>query len=163
MYYNYSRYYEILQVMKRTLLAIIIISPILLFASCVQTNSGGDYDQLITVGGHELMVEIVKTDEERSKGLSGRSGLTDSEGMLFDFTDTTISRPSFWMKDMKFDIDIIWIYNDRVVELTEDVATTYTNVNLPSYSPSVDITHVLEVNSGWIERNGISVGDKITY
>ncbi len=83
--------------------------------------------------------------------------------MLFDFTNTNVSRPSFWMKDMKFDIDIIWIYNDRIVDLTEDVPTTYNNVNLPSYSPRTDITHVLEVPAGWITRHGIGIGEKITY
>lgn len=149
--------------MKRPILTILILSSILLFSGCLATKNDGNYNSPITVGSKNLMVEIVNSDESRSKGLSGRPSLAEDQGMLFDFTNSEYRRPNFWMKDMKFDIDIIWINNNEIVGITDYVPATYNNVNLPTYSPPKDITHVLEVNSGWTERNNVNVGDKIYF
>lgn len=149
--------------MKRSFIAILILVPLLLFVSCVSLKNSGNYDHTISVDGKNLLVEIVNTDDSRSKGLSGRSSLTEEQGMLFDFTNSEFRRPGFWMKDMKFDIDIIWINNNEIVGITDNVPATYNNVNLPSYYPPSDITHVLEVNSDWAERNNVNVGDKVNF
>jgi uncharacterized membrane protein (UPF0127 family) len=67
------------------------------------------------------------------------------------------------MKDMKFDIDIIWIRDGKVVEITEDIPTPDDESSkLILYSPSQPVDRVLEVNSGDSLRLGIKVGDEVT-
>jgi len=163
--------------MKRIQIYILLLSPLFLFAGCneptfaepqrpnVQSEStiSTAYDIPITVGDASLLVEVVATDETRAQGLSGRDPLTEQQGMLFDFTNTTIRQPSFWMKDMKFNIDIIWIADNKIIGITPNVPAPTSNESLPSYPPPGDITHVLEVIAGWSQRNQIKVGDTIQF
>lgn len=58
----------------------------------------------------KIKAEVVDNEEARMKGLSGRDNLADDEGMFFVFEKSDIY--PFWMKDMKFAIDIIWIMED---------------------------------------------------
>jgi uncharacterized membrane protein (UPF0127 family) len=120
------------------------------------------YNTPLYIGEKAILVEIADTSEKRSHGLSGRRPLTENQGMLFDFRGTRENRPSFWMKDMLFNLDLIWIKNGTVVYITKNVPrpTDYTE-NLPLYSPPEDIDMVLEVISGFSERNQIQVGTKI--
>lgn len=60
----------------------------------------------------ELLVELVKTPESASRGLSGREAFTNTEGkaiegMLFIFPNTTPM--TFWMNEMLMNIDICWV------------------------------------------------------
>ena len=109
----------------------------------------------ITLNGVPVEVEIMRTPEEKTRGLSGRAGLEDGKGMLFVFDPP--SMPSFWMKDMRFPIDIIWIYNDKVIGVASSVLAPQDALSsLPTYSPPNLVTHVLEVPAGWAKKNGIN-------
>ncbi len=133
--------------------------------STVDTILAESYNTPITAGDNKLSVEVVDTDESRKLGLSNRATLLEGNGMLFDFTNTTTTLPSFWMKDMNFDIDIIWINQNKIIGITSDVpAPKNKNISetlLPSYPPPSTITHVLEVPSGWSKKNNLKVGDEI--
>lgn len=63
-------------------------------------------EQLITFGGRRFQVEIADTDEKRMKGLGGREGIANNEGMLFVFEEP--DKHCFWMKDVTFSLDIFW-------------------------------------------------------
>ncbi|QQS22681.1 DUF192 domain-containing protein [bacterium] len=122
------------------------------------------YSTPVQIGNNKLLVQIADTDSLRQKGLSGTKRLTHNQGMLFDFTNTANRRPSFWMKDMNFSIDIIWIKDNKIIGIEKSVPAPEINTpdyELKTYSPPGSITHVLEVNAGWSDQNGISVGDKI--
>lgn len=119
------------------------------------------YSKPILINGKTINVQLVNTDESRAQGLSGRESLQDGQGMLFDFTNSSFNKPSFWMKDMKFSIDIIWINNQTIVGITPNIPTPTSPTNLPTYPPPSNITHVLEVPSGYSERANIKVGDTI--
>lgn len=125
-----------------------------------------NYNTSITVGNKKLLVEVVNTDASRELGLSNRKSLSDENGMLFDFTNTDIVRPSFWMKDMDFDLDLIWIENGKIIGIssgaTKPTAEQKQDTSkLATYDPPSDITQVLEVNGGWCKKNNIKVGDTI--
>ncbi|MEW6610560.1 MAG: DUF192 domain-containing protein [Patescibacteria group bacterium] len=108
----------------------------------------------ITLNGIPVRAEIMRTPEEKARGLSGRESLEEGKGMLFVFDPPT--RPSFWMKDMRFPIDIIWIYQDKVIGVTPNIPyPADAHSPLPTYSPPDFVTHVLEVPAGWAERNDI--------
>lgn len=105
--------------------------------------------------GTTVSVEIADTQAERVQGLSGHASLAQDEGMLFLHDEKQIQ--GFWMKDMLFAIDIIWIDGNTVVGFQED-AQPETPTRTIYYSP-VPINRVLEVQAGFVARNEVKVGD----
>lgn len=109
-----------------------------------------------------LKIEIADSKEKRNKGLSNREKIASDEGMLFVF-----ERPDkyvFWMKGLSFPLDFIWINNDTVVDLLENIpqpTSGQSDSSLPVYSAREPINKVLEVNAGIIKVLNIKVGDKI--
>lgn len=106
-----------------------------------------------------LKTELVNTDVSRTLGLSGREEI-GADGMLFVFPKPQIYR--FWMKDMKFDLDMIWIENGKVVDITQNVpapTAQQTESTLPTYSPSQPVTMILEVPAGSVKNWNLQVGD----
>ncbi len=122
------------------------------------------YNTPLHVGGSQLRVVVANTDSAREQGLSGQQKLTEDQGMLFDFRNTTFKRPGFWMKDMLFALDFIWINNNKIIGITKLVPAPLPHASLqslPLYYPPGDIDQVLEVNSGWSDRHNINVGDNL--
>ncbi|MEK7618489.1 MAG: DUF192 domain-containing protein [Patescibacteria group bacterium] len=132
-----------------------------------------NYSNPLMVGEKKIFVEIARTPEQKTQGLSGRQKLTDSQGMLFIFDNPPSIpplskggarevRPAFWMKDMKFDLDLIWIREGKIIGITANVPhpKSMTDI-LPSYSPPANVDQILEVNAGWSKRNGVKAGDEI--
>lgn len=118
--------------------------------------------KIININELVLYVDIAKTQQEKAKGLSGRNGLKDNEGMLFLFEKKQI--PSFWMKGMLFPIDIIWISDNLVVDIDKDIPNPNSKVDekdLILYSPNEPVNYVLEVKAGLSDRYNIKVGDKV--
>lgn len=119
---------------------------------------------MVTIGTKTVTVEVADTDEEITTGLSGRSSLAQDHGMLFVFN--TEAAMGFWMKNMQFPIDIIWIKTDTVIAIHQSVPAPAENVvekDLPQYFPPEPVTHVLEVPAGWSKTNGIEVGDHVIF
>jgi hypothetical protein len=113
----------------------------------------------VMIKGHVIKVEIANTPESRAKGLSGREKLGADEGMLFVMDNKRYH--SFWMADMKFPIDIIWISDNKVVDLTKNAPIPTDPKNIPVFTPSTEVNRVLEVNAGYIEANSIAIGDEV--
>lgn len=114
----------------------------------------------LTVNNYTLLVEIVDNQAKRAKGLGGRQSLATGAGMLFIFPDE--GKHPFWMKDLKFALDFIWIKGDQVIDVTENIpppAPTQKDASLPIYESKENIDKVLEVNSGTVQRLGIKAGD----
>lgn len=112
------------------------------------------------INNHPFNIELADTDTLRSRGLSGRNSLSPNSGMLFIFP--TAGYYQFWMKEMEFPLDFIWINNDTIVDLTENVPPPDNNY-LPTYSSNSAVDKVLEVNAGTIKSLNIVIGDKIKY
>jgi len=142
---------------------VIIVSLLVVFLPFLRQRSvRGQRD--IVVDDHRLVVEIAKTAKEKEQGLSDRKNLCLDCGMLFVFDQEGFY--PFWMRRMYFDIDILWIADDRVVDVTlgakvsskEEFAAPKT-----FYRSRVPIDKVLEVDAGWVEKNGIKAGDVVKY
>ena len=116
---------------------------------------------IVKIGYIEIPVEVVRTDEAIRKGLSGRSYLPANMGMLFVFNEPDIYH--FWMPDMHFSIDIIWIENDKIVAIHKDVSPQFDPKNPRFYSPPKPVSYVLELNAGFTENNSLSVGDTVIF
>ncbi|MFN3301665.1 MAG: DUF192 domain-containing protein [Patescibacteria group bacterium] len=104
-----------------------------------------------------IKAEIVKKPEEMAIGLSKYDDLAEDQGMLFLFSKKT--KPAFWMKGMKFAIDIIWLDDDKIVDLTPNLLPT--EEKLIIYKPKKPVNKVLEVKAGFIEENNLKIGDEI--
>lgn len=121
------------------------------------------FDKQIKIGGSYIFVEIANTDQKRRVGLSEKAYLGENEGMLFVFEDQNL-RPSFWMKNMKFAIDIIWIDGGEVIQIHENVPPPEPDApdsQLKFYTPNQSVDYVLEVAAGFTEKNNINVGDSV--
>ena len=115
---------------------------------------------LVTVGGVNLITSLSTTPDAQSKGLAIRDSLNENEGMLFIFE--TPQKYSFWMKDMKFPIDIIWINQDgKIVHIEKNLPPCVFLLPCPSYAPKDDSLYVLEVVSNFTNKFDINVGDSV--
>lgn len=122
--------------------------------------SGGN---TVAVEGWTFNVDLANTAAKRIQGLSGRPKLADNEGMLFLFPTST--RQSFWMKDMQFPLDMIWIKGDTVVGVAANApapAPGTSILNLPQYVSPEPVDKVLEINAGLAAKYGIGKGDTVT-
>lgn len=108
----------------------------------------------VVINHTKIQVEVADTDEKRTKGLSRHTPLKENKGMLFVFP--TSNYYGFWMKDMEFDLDLIWIENFKIVEITENVSHNNQGI---IYKPKKIVDKVLEVNAGFVRKNGIKIGD----
>lgn len=93
------------------------------------------------IGTQRYDLETVDTDAERRKGLGGRESLCENCGMLFVFE--TPSRYAFWMKDMRFPLDIIWLSGETVVFVARDIQPDFLGV----IDPTASADRVLEINA----------------
>ncbi|MEA3322616.1 MAG: DUF192 domain-containing protein, partial [Patescibacteria group bacterium] len=98
------------------------------------------------------------TTEQRQQGLSGQETLCEKCGMLFVFD--TVDNYTFWMKDMNFDIDIIWMRDDVVVDISDNVSHE-TPEKIVWTMELVD--KVLELPAGSANKFGIIVGNSVHY
>lgn len=113
--------------------------------------------EAVNLAGQNIKVELATTIEEQHIGLSDRENLREDAGMLFVFSKA--EQHHFWMKDMKFAIDIIWIDEDLNVVYIKENATPQDFPN--TYGPDVACKYVLEVNAGFVEKYNLKVGDKV--
>jgi uncharacterized membrane protein (UPF0127 family) len=105
-----------------------------------------------------LTVELAQNPSQWEHGLSGRTSLEEGSGMLFLFPQYHV--PIFWMKDMQFDLDMIWLAGGKVVDITVNIPKPVSD-KLPTYSPHQAVNMVLEVPAGWSAKNNITVGDQL--
>ena len=113
----------------------------------------------VEIAGRNIKVDFVNTKEAQARGLSGRSGLKEDEGMLFVFNKNGIY--TFWMKDMNFPIDIIWIGQDMKVAYIKKDARP--ELYPEAYGAGIYARYVLEVSSGFSEKNNLKEGDTVKF
>ncbi|MGD9129379.1 MAG: DUF192 domain-containing protein [Candidatus Woesebacteria bacterium] len=102
----------------------------------------------IKIAEHILTVEVVNTAESINQGLSGRDKI-GSDGMLFVFPEKEIVK--FWMKEMRFDLDLVWMDDDKIVDITANVPAPTKDMQLSDlsiYNPKVPVNIVLELEAG---------------
>lgn len=129
--------------------------PLSTFSPAVTTKS-------LMIADKKFQVVLADTPEKREKGLSGTDQVPE-QGMLFVFDEAGIH--PFWMKEMKYDLDFIWIADDRVVEITANVPHPSIDTEpstLPVYASSLPVTMMLEVPAGFAEQEGIAIGNTVT-
>src|SRR3989344_9654877 len=117
--------------------------------------SGCQSTPVVLLDDQRLVVEVADSPDTQTQGLSNRPSLPENTGMIFIFNE--YRRRNFWMKEMQFPIDMIWISDTRVVGIEKNVPTP-TSSQLLIYTSPEAVNYVVEVNAGWADRHGISVG-----
>jgi uncharacterized protein len=116
----------------------------------------------ITINDVILQADVALTADEQTKGLSIKDTLQSNEGMLFPYEAPRIL--SFWMRDMKFPIDILWLGADKkVVHIEESLQPCSPLLPCPSYAPDVQAQYVLETVAGFSSSNGITEGTHVEF
>ena len=125
-----------------------------------ETNS---YPQVnITVNDQILIADISATPEQRTRGLSVKDTLTENEAMLFVFDVEAKHR--FWMRDMKFSIDIIWLNSDKsVVDIEQNLQPCELGLFCSTYEPEGDSLYVLETVGGFAGKYGVVKGIPVEF
>jgi uncharacterized protein len=116
----------------------------------------------ITVGTTPLQVELAITLAERERGLGYRAGLEPGTGMLF--IDDAAKPQTFWMKGMRFCLDIVWIDGTKIVGAAQSVCPAAYGTpdnQLPIYASPEPVKYVLEVPAGWLAANGYGAGTPV--
>lgn len=120
----------------------------------------------IKIGQNTIYAQIADTENKRSMGLSYTKELGTNAGMLFVFDTNEVK--NFWMRDMNFDLDIIWIDDEKKVNgFFENVEASSYNKAKPElskvYHSPPNTKYVLEVPAGTIENLKIKVGDVLEF
>lgn len=116
----------------------------------------------VLIAGAPIVVEVARTVDEQTQGLGSRFTLPADHGMLFVYPEKTT--PRFWMKEVRIPLDMIWITDGRIIDITARVPEPQLvtpDIALPLYTPSAPVTMVLEVNAGTAEQLGWKVGDAV--
>lgn len=156
--------------MKRTITVAVLVAALTLLISLIYNRVpsfpareqprelSASSSPTVEIGGRTVRVDVADSEEERKLGLGGREKLAPDEGMLFIFPQD--GRHEFWMKDMHFSIDIIWLAADgHIVDAAENVTPdTY-----PSsiFVPNVAARYVLELPAGFMKEYSVRLGDVV--
>lgn len=118
----------------------------------------------ILIGGKTISAELANSPAKRTLGLMERDGLDEDKGMLFTFgIEGTYP---FWMKNMKFPVDIIWINSDlSIVHIEANVppCEAENDIDCASYVSETPAQYVLELPAGWTQKNNVSLGNTVEF
>ena len=132
------------------LLAIIIIAAVAFFS--IPVAEQGAY---VEVNGNRVNVEIADNFQERAQGLMNRELLPENAGMLFIFESE--GNYPFWMMNMRFNLDMIWIDSDgRVVYVAKSVLPCAASCK--AIDPNINAKYVLEVDAGFANKYEVVEG-----
>ena len=129
------------------------LAALLLTSGCTKTLFSS---AVIQVDGRPLSVEVAYTRDARSKGVMGKTGLTDEQGVLFIYPDSR--NRSFWMKTVTFPLDIAFIDEaGSIVRIAQ--MQPYVTSGTPSLQP---VPYALEMREHWFAEHDVVVGDRVT-
>jgi len=153
-------------IIQAILLLIVAAAALLIFKSGMEVNlpflPERTVAKIVQINDAKITVEIADTQDKRKKGLSGRQSIASDGGMLFVFEKR--GKYPFWMKGLTFPLDLIWIKDDKVSEILENVpppAGGQSDELLPIYQSKEDIDKMLEVSAGTVRKFNIKPGDVI--
>ncbi len=117
------------------------------------------YGQVILPGGQALHVEVAESPIRRQLGYMFREQVGPEDGMIFLFEEAAFH--SFWMKNVRFSLDILWMAGDGTVVDSSIETPPCREDPCPSYRPMARALYVLELAGGRAEKLGIRPGQTL--
>jgi uncharacterized protein len=110
-----------------------------------------------------LLVELARSNAERTMGLMERTRMADTAGMLFIYDGMQPANAGFWMFRTKIPLDIAFVDSAGVIRSIRNMVpcTTATAANCPTYEPGVQYRAALEVNAGFFQNRKVAIGDRV--
>ncbi len=134
-----------------------LIIGVFYYITKMSINSSSNYTKQLKIGEKVFLINTVDTAALKSLGLSYTKSLCDNCGMLFSFQEPDYH--SFWMKDMNYDLDIVFIDQDKVI------SEVFKNVKKENFPEKIQnkypAQYVLEINSGASDKYGLNIGDML--
>lgn len=135
--------------LKKNWQIVVLILAIIILLLSLRTDK-----LVLQLGAQNFKLEIADSSEDKAIGLSGRETLGKNEGMIFSSNEP--EEMCMWMKEMKFNLAIIWVENKKVSYIEPDLSpATYPE----PYCHRAN--HVIEINVGDLRSSGLKVGDNI--
>ena len=106
----------------------------------------------------QIDIEVASTSYEQETGLMYRDSMEDDQGMLFIYSSA--APRSFYMKNTRIPLDILFYGSDSTLVSYKENATPYDETSIPSNAPA---QFILELNAGKIQEWGIETGDKMDF
>ena len=134
------------------LLALLVIAGVIMWF-------GKSPFRTLESGGRTYRLATASTEAARGLGLGDRLDMPKNRGMIFIYQQSDFH--CFWMKNMHFPLDIIWVDSGkRVVHLEENVPPeSYPD----QFCPGERASYVIELYAGEAEAAGIKVGDQLKF
>lgn len=129
---------------------IAVVFALMLLSGCVN---------YVKINGKKINVEVADTKEKQIEGLMYREKLDENSGMLFVYNDSKVR--NFWMANMQFPLDMLFINESNAVIKIEDAGLCENKI-CNVYSSDIPAMYVLEVNTNFTEENNIKTGDLVS-
>lgn len=138
-----------------------LLAVALLLFGCFSPPAQENGAEVVFPDGFIISAEIADTPEKQAQGLSWRTSLAENEGMLFTYSEP--SRPGFWMPNMNFPLDILFLdENFTVVDLWENAPPCPSLGDCSPYWPKEDCLYVLEICANCSARHGAKTGSRLS-
>lgn len=135
----------------------LLAGALLVFAAVIIWQMVSAERMTVRLGTQDYTLVRATTSAQKQKGLSGTTSLGEGQGMFFD--GNRESETCFWMKDMRYSLDIIWLSSDkRVAHIEHNVA--------PGTYPKTFChpgQYVIEINAGQAAKSGIKIGQNVAF
>ena len=112
----------------------------------------------ISVNGRRYSLDVAHTSAQQQKGLGGRASMAVDRGMLFPYSQP--GSRCFWMKDMHFSLDIIWLDSQKKIVRFEQNLSPQT---YPQDYCADNTQYVIELNAGQAAATHLRVGQKLDF
>ena len=140
--------------------ALLLLVSLLAVACRESAPAGPPPEGFVEIRGQQIAVEIAEGRAEQAKGLGERDALAWGSGMYFPYERAGFY--TFWMKGMRFAIDIVFLREGRIVDLFPQVPFEVGG-NGPTIRPRVLADAVLEVPAGFAAASGWQLGDRVRF
>lgn len=139
-----------------------LLMPILMPGSKIHAAQNG-LIPIVTPNGTTIYAEIADTTDKRAKGLMYRDTLAKDHGMLFTFAEPQLW--TFWMKNTRISLDIVWMDGKkRIVHIEHNVPTcSRTDDGCPQYQPNDNALYVLELAAGMADSLKLKRGSVLKF
>ena len=140
-----------------------MIFLISLFVFFAFPDSGKKLQTVQFSNGSLLKVEVVRTEEEKARGLMDRTHLPENQGMLFIFKEP--KKLFFWTKKTYIPLSLGYFdknYILKEVHFMKPQNMMEQNPEINTYSSSYQCQYAIEVNKGWFLKNKIKIGDQFS-
>ncbi len=116
----------------------------------------------VTIDGHVFTVEVARSEQQKVQGLGNRDSIAQDRGMVFLFD--TPDYYGFWMKQMRFALDIIYFQNNKIVTMVQNAQPPVNqSINPQIFKPAAPSNIVLEISGGLSKKYQFKLGDVATF